>query len=345
MNMLELANVNIAYNETNVVEDFSWELKAGEIGCLLGSSGSGKSTLLKSIAGFKEIKSGEIRIRGQLMSANNTSLAPESRHIGMMFQDLALFPHLNVAQNIAFGLKHADTQTKHKRVSELLALVDLQNLEKRGIHELSGGQQQRVALARALAPKPDLLLFDEPFSSLDKDLRESLALQIREILKHEKITGLLVTHDHGEAFVMADELAILNQGTLQQSGAPYELYHRPQSQYVAKFLGVSDFITGNVNAQREVVTSLGNFALPPDWQGACDGSLQVLVRPDDIIHCDTSKMRATIIKRQFKGAQFLFTLQYQGEQIHCYASAHHNHQPGEEIGIELDMQHCIAFQG
>lgn len=341
--MLNLQEIQICYDNNTVVEQFSWQLKSGEIGCLLGNSGSGKTSILKAIAGFKDIAAGSIAINGKEASSDTFQLKPEARNIGMMFQDLALFPHLDVAHNITFGLQKLNKSQRQKRLQELLLLVDLQGKENAMIHELSGGQQQRVALARALAPKPNLLLLDEPFSSLDKDLRESLAVQIRQILKKEGITALLVTHDHSEAFTMADKIAVLSGGHLVQSGTPYEVYHRPDTQEIARFLGICDYLPAELNDAGKITTPLGVFSKPINKVDAAVNSLQLLVRPDDVIHDDNSPMKAKIVRRYFKGAQFLFELSCEGLRLHCYASAHHDHLPGDAIGIRFDMQHSVVF--
>lgn len=345
--MLQLRNLSISYDDNQVVQDFSWQLDKGEIGCLLGQSGSGKTSILKTLAGFKAPASGEVRIHDALIANASFQAPPETRKIGMMFQDLALFPHLNVFKNIAFGIHQFPADKQKQRVDELLQLVDLEGKAGAAIHELSGGQQQRVALARALAPKPDIILLDEPFSSLDKDLRESLSVQVRDILKDQNTTGLLVTHDHFEAFSMADKIAILKSGRLEQQGTPFEVYHRPQTKEIASFLGICDFLPGTVNTENEIETVLGSFKVSADShqtdEVGAGAKLEVLLRPDDIIHDDDSKQKATILSRQFKGAQFLFELDFQGQILHCYASAHHNHKPGDTIGFRLDMQHCIAF--
>lgn len=342
--MLKLSQLSIKYDNTSVVENFSWQLKKGEIGCLLGQSGSGKTSILKTIAGFKEPCQGEVRIQDTLISNASFQAPPETRKIGMMFQDLALFPHLSVAKNIAFGLQGFSADKQQIRVQELLELVDLQGRGDGLIHELSGGQQQRVALARALAPKPDIMLLDEPFSSLDRDLRGSLTVQIREILKTQNTTALLVTHDHFEAFAMADKIAILKAGTLQQEGTPFDVYHRPQTKEIASFLGISDFLPGAVTEDLEIETILGCFKVSGDSEVKPGDKLHVLLRPDDIVHDDDSKLQAKILSRQFKGAQFLFELEFKAQILHCYASAHHNHKPGDTMGFRMDMQHCIAFE-
>ena len=208
--------VNIAYGDHNIVHDVSLAVAVGEIGCLLGPSGCGKSTLLRAIAGFVPLKSGSISLAGKTLAKDDFCLAAETRNVGMVFQDVALFPHINIAANVAFGLHHWPKAEQVQRVKELLDLVGLSGYQERYPHALSGGQQQRVALARAIAPKPSLLLLDEPFSGLDAMLREELVPEVSSILRHEKIPGLLVTHDQTEAFTMADHVAVMNQGRIEQ---------------------------------------------------------------------------------------------------------------------------------
>ena len=224
---LELDRIVQHYGSHRVVNDVSFQIETGSIACLLGPSGCGKTTLLRCIAGFEPIVGGNIRMEGESISRPGRYLAPEKRQIGMVFQDYALFPHLPVSENIAFGLRKASAGQRNSRVDELLETIGLTGQGNKYPHELSGGQQQRVALARALAPRPQLILLDEPFSNLDVDLRERLSLEVRNILKHEGMTAILVTHDQHEAFAMADEIGIMYEGRIQQWDTPYNLYHRP----------------------------------------------------------------------------------------------------------------------
>ncbi|MGN1055869.1 MAG: ABC transporter ATP-binding protein, partial [Comamonas sp.] len=214
--MLEVLNVSLGYGSNVVVRDVSLQLHPGEIGCLLGPSGCGKTTLLRAIAGFEPVRAGRIALQGVNMASPERAVAPQHRDVGMVFQDHALFPHLNVAGNVSFGLRDLSASGKAARVQDMLDLVGLQGLGGRWPHELSGGQQQRVALARALAPQPGLLLMDEPFSSLDTSMRESIAREVRAILKQAKATALMVTHDQNEAFAMADNIGVMSHGQLQQ---------------------------------------------------------------------------------------------------------------------------------
>ncbi len=254
---LEVRQVSMAYNGPLVVQKVDVVLVPGAIGCLLGPSGCGKTTLLRAIAGFEPLLSGEIVLQSRTVSRPGLRLPPEERHIGMVFQDLALFPHLSVADNIAFGLRRQSPEQRRERVRELLALVGLEQAAQVFPHQLSGGQQQRVALARAMAPRPDLLLLDEPFSSLDVELREKLAREVRRILKQDGLTALLVTHDQFEAFAMADEIGVMHDGKLSQWDTAYNLYHHPVHRFVASFIGQGVMLPGTLLDDRSVVTELG----------------------------------------------------------------------------------------
>jgi iron(III) transport system ATP-binding protein len=232
-------------------------LARGDIGCLLGPSGCGKTTALRCIAGFEPVQSGEIRIAGDVVSRPGTLLAAEKRRIGMVFQDYALFAHLTVAGNVGFGLTDRHQPAGKARVDELLALVGLAAHAQKYPHQLSGGQQQRVALARALAPRPRLILMDEPFSNLDVELRERLSIEVRDILKREATTALIVTHDQNEAFSLADWVGVMHQGCIQQWDTPYNLYHQPANRFVADFVGQGAMLTGDVLSSQQVRTELG----------------------------------------------------------------------------------------
>ena len=238
--LLKLDGIALAYDTPEgvqpVVSDFFLSLEQGHIGCLLGASGCGKTTVLRAIAGFEPLRAGTISLGNTLLSSVQSQVEPEHRQVGMMFQDYALFPHLSVEKNIAFGLQRHEKRQRTERVAELLELVGLEGTAKRYPHELSGGQQQRVALARALAPEPDLLLLDEPFSNLDIDTRERLAFEVRDILKKTGHTALLVTHNQAEAFAIADRIGIMQRGVIAQWDTPYGLHNQPTSSFVADFI-------------------------------------------------------------------------------------------------------------
>lgn len=237
---LKLDNISVGYDTDNgftpVVTDLSLGLDKGHIGCLLGASGCGKTTALRAIAGFEPLTNGAIYLGNHLLSDANIQIAPEKRNVGMMFQDYALFPHLNVEQNLVFGLRKWDKDKRNCRAQEMLDLIGLNDFKKKYPHELSGGQQQRVALARALAPQPSLLLLDEPFSNLDVDTREKLAFEVRDILKKTGHTALLVTHNQAEAFAIADKIGVMLDGNIAQWGSPHELHNNPNSEFIADFV-------------------------------------------------------------------------------------------------------------
>jgi len=352
MSLLELKNISHAYGDHAVVSDLSCALEQGAIGCLLGPSGCGKTTVLRAIAGFERISRGEIHLNGRVVSSSALHLPPEQRRIGMVFQDYALFPHLSVADNIAFGLRDTGEAERRARVGELLVTVGLSGAGSKYPHELSGGQQQRVALARALAPKPHLLLLDEPFSNLDVDLRERLSLDVRDILKQSGITAILVTHDQHEAFAVADEIGIMHEGRIQQWDTPYNLYHRPVNRFVADFVGQGVFLQGDVLNAHEVRIELGTLAgsIPTDCSVGCaacgkDCRVSVLLRPDDVVHDDAAATQAEVVAKAFRGAEFLYTLKLpSGVRVLSLVPSHHNHAIGEKIGIRLDVDHVVVFR-
>ncbi|CAM5213921.1 ABC transporter ATP-binding protein [Alishewanella longhuensis] len=342
--MLALEQLAVAYGPHKVVKDISFALAQGQIGCLVGPSGCGKTTILRAIAGFEAPAAGVVRLQGQAVSTAAEQLVPEQRKVGMVFQDFALFPHLTVADNISFGLKQLSKAEKTAKVKQLLQLVGLPDLGQRYIHQLSGGQQQRVALARALAPEPKVLLLDEPFSSLDAEFREVLARDIRKILKQLQITAVLVTHDQFEAFAMADMIGVMQHGQLQQWATPYELYHRPASRFVADFVGRGVMLPGVMLDQQQVETCLGIFRQRYLAEVQAGDKVDVLIRPDDIVHDDDSEIKATVLDKFFRGSHILYTLALAaGEQVYCLALSHHNHAIGEQIGIRLDLDHLVLF--
>ena len=352
MSQLELNGVVQRYGRHTVVDGVDFRLASGQIACLLGPSGCGKTTLLRCIAGFEEIAAGEIRVRGEVVSVAGRRLPPEKRRIGMVFQDYALFPHLTVEQNVAFGLDRKLPDEAHLRVRQLLATVGLHGQGDKFPHELSGGQQQRVALARALAPRPELILLDEPFSNLDVGLRERLSLEVREILKREGSTAVMVTHDQHEAFAMADEIGIMYEGRIQQWDVPYNLYHRPANRFVADFIGQGVLLPGIVAGGTNVQMELGKLVsdVPVECSETCtdchDGcDVDVLLRPDDVVHDDRSPLQAKVLHKAFRGADILYTLRLEsGAEVLSLVPSHHNHALGEKIGIRLDADHVIAFK-
>ncbi|MFN7641160.1 MAG: ABC transporter ATP-binding protein, partial [bacterium] len=320
------------------------------LGVLIGPSGCGKTTLLRAMAGLEPGSGGEIRRSGRVVSRSPTRRAPEARRIGMVFQDYALFPHLDVSRNVAFGIADLPATERSRRVREVLELVGLAGSEPRYPHELSGGQQQRVALARALAPRPQLLLLDEPFSNLDVELRERLAHEVRNILKAAQATALLVTHDQLEAFAIGDTIGVMHEGRLHQWDDAYTLYHRPTTRFVADFIGHGVFAPATIReVDRHIVvqTPLGELTdvaecpLPCAFSG---GECDVLLRADDIVHDDDAPVKAEIIRKAFRGSEFLYTLRLEGGlTVMAHVPSHHDHKLGEWIGIRPEVDHVVTF--
>lgn len=344
--LLEVADLHQAYSEQDVVRGLSFTLARGAIGCLLGPSGCGKTTVLRCIAGFEPVHQGTIRLNGEVVSRPGAMLAPEHRRIGMVFQDYALFPHLSVADNIAFGLHAAARAPRAARVQQLAELVGLAGVLEQYPHEISGGQQQRVALARALAPRPDLLLLDEPFSNLDVDLRERLSLEVREIIKASGATAVLVTHDQHEAFAIADEIGVMHDGRIQQWDVAYNLYHRPVNRFVADFVGQGVFLPAKVLGSHKVEIELGVLEgeIPHACRTGKERTAEILLRPDDVVHDDAAPTQAEVVHKAFRGADILYTLRLaSGRKVLALVPSHHNHALGERIGIRLDVDHVVAF--
>ena len=336
---LELQETSVRYPNLArpVVESVSLSLAAGDIGVLLGPSGSGKTTLLRAVAGLEPLTHGSIRLGERVLSTASLTLAPEQRRMGMVFQDYALFPHLSVSENVAFGLNALSRSAQRARVAEMLQLVGLAEQAARYPHQLSGGQQQRVALARALAPKPQLLLLDEPFSNLDVHLREHLAQELRQILKTANTTALLVTHDQLEAFAIGDRVGVLHQGQLHQWSAPQTLYQHPASPFVAQFVGQGALVAVQLAQNSDGTCTLNT----PLGAQACDsqakapaGNARLLLRPTDVLCDSAATTQATVLRQTFCGDSYLYTLALpDGEQIQMRSSSAHQHPPGSIVGI------------
>jgi iron(III) transport system ATP-binding protein len=341
---LSLRDIECRYDGRPAVRGLSTHVNAGDIVCLLGPSGCGKTTVLRAIAGFHNLDAGEIRIKGQVVSRPGSTLPPERRSLGMVFQDHALFPHLTVADNVAFGLRREGREEKQHIVTETLDLVGLADMAARYPHELSGGQQQRVALARALAPRPDLILMDEPFSSLDVEMRERLSAEVRDILKKRGTTAVLVTHDQHEAFALGDLVGVMRDGSLLQWDTPYNLYHEPGCRFVADFIGQGVFLPGTLLAPDTVETEAGIYKGNRAYNWGKGTRVEVLLRPDDIVPDPDSPLQAVIVQRAFKGAEILYTLQLpSGGRVLSLFPSHADHAPGERVGIRVQADHLVAF--
>ena len=349
---LDVSQLSVHYDgrSQRAVDQVSFSLQAGEIGVLIGPSGCGKTTLLRAMAGLERANAGSIRLAGDMVSSPTLHLPAESRRIGMVFQDYALFPHLDVARNVGFGLTHLPPAERSARVQESLALVGLAESGHLHPHQLSGGQQQRVALARALAPKPRLLLLDEPFSNLDVDLRERLAHEVRGILKAAGATALFVTHDQLEAFAIGDRIGVMHEGRLQQWDEAYALYHRPATRFVAEFIGHGVFTHATLRQEGNQVvvqTPLGELTDVAELPLPCalaSGECDVLLRADDIVHDDDAPVKAEIMRKSFRGSEFLYTLRlHTGETVLAHVPSHHDHKVGEWIGIRAQVDHVVTF--
>ena len=349
--LISLENIAIEFPKQEgsgvirIVNGLSFQLPKGDIACLLGPSGCGKSTVLRAICGFEPVQTGEIKIHGKTVSSPSQRISPAERKVGMVFQDFALFPHLSVLENVMFGLRTGTNAERQKIGMHWLERVALDDKASAYPHELSGGQQQRVALARAMAPEPDLILLDEPFSNLDIDLRERLASEMRDILKANGVTALLVTHDQFEAFAIADHIGVMNEGRIIQWDTPYDLYHKPNTRYVAEFIGRGVFIKGKTQDGGAVEIELGQLQLDPGEALSPGKQIDVLLRADDIQHDDESPMQAEVVRKAFRGADFLYTLKLNsGQEVFAFVPSHHNHAIGEKIGIRLGVDHVVTFK-
>ena len=340
---LNLQSVKISLDSKVILDDVNLKIDTGEIVSLMGSSASGKTSLIRSIAGFHNISSGVIQIDGQIVDDSIRRSDVAMRNVGVIFQDLALFPHLTVRENICFGLNNIDSAQQQNRAKKLEDLLDIENITNRYPNQISGGQQQRVAIARAIAPKPNLLLLDEPFSALDYELKDNLMNDIMKLIKSENITAILITHSAEEAFKMSDKIAFISNNTITQFANPYDIYHRPVSKEIANFFGISSYIKAKITDSSHINCILGDFVGMVD-QFNKDDKVDLLIRPDDIIHDDDSLFSAKVTEKTFRGSDFLYELELKdGQKIFCYAPSHHNHQVNEVIGIKLDLDHLVVF--
>jgi len=349
---LDLIDIGVRHHgrPSPSVDGVSLGLRAGEIGVMIGPSGCGKTTLLRAVAGLEPLASGEVWLASTLVSSVQVHLPAEDRRVGMVFQDYALFPHMTVGKNIEFGLHGWSASQRKTRVGDVLDLVGMASNAGRYPHELSGGQQQRVALARALAPQPHLLLLDEPFSNLDVEMRERLALEVRGILKEARTTALLVTHDQQEAFAMGDRVGVMEHGQLHQWDDGYSLYHRPTTRFVASFIGHGQFASARYaqsSGVRELRTPLGNFSSQAHSQGVdcgSDGTCDVLLRADDIFIDMESPFKADLVQMTFRGSEFLYTLRLDtGETVLASVLKHQGHSVGDRVGIRAELEHIVTF--
>ena len=326
--------------QQSAVNDISFELSDNEILALVGPSGCGKTTTLRLIAGLERPDSGSVWLNQSLVASEAVFIPPEKRGVGMVFQDHALFPHLTVFDNVAFGLQHKTQAEVRTTVGEMLHMVGLLSHSKRYPHELSGGERQRVALARALAPRPVLVLMDEPFSSLDADLRAGVREHVRGILKSMQATVIFVTHDQEEALYMGDRLAVLQKGRLEQIGTPEEIFHESNTRFVSEFMGDSDFLKGTVKRDG-IQTAIGLVPQIVDLPIATP--VEIAVRADDIdFHVDGSG-NALIIDRFFRGAFNLYRLRLDtGQVIHAINPHTNVLAVGTRVQAYVSAEHSLT---
>ncbi len=350
---LEVSNLSCVFDGTEVVRGISLSVAAGQVMCLLGPSGCGKSTTLRVIAGVERQTGGTVALDGVTVSDAGLHLPPEARSVGLIFQDFALFPHLNVAQNIAFGLKGRGPEVG-ARVEELLARVDLKGYGEKGIHMLSGGEQQRVALARALAPRPKVMLMDEPFSGLDNRLRDGIRDETLELLKEEGTAVVLVTHEPEEAMRMADQIALMRNGHIVQQGAPYNIYNAPVDKAAAAFFSDVNVISGRVDGAL-IDTAFGQFLAP----GFADGTaVEIVFRPQHVkIDFDRGgrgpnptvsggvPARGMVERARFMGHESLveFRMDFNGEVIRATVPGVFLPKKGTAMWLSLRREKCFVF--
>jgi len=343
--LLEIEDLHSGYRGRAVIHGVSFHVNRGSFVCLLGPSGCGKTTILRVIAGFERVYRGRIVLDGRVVARSGLNVPPERRRVGMVFQENTLFPHLTVAENVAFGLHRGPAAARRHRLREMLEVVGLEAMEDRYPHELSGGQQQRVALARALAPEPALMLLDEPFSSLDVDLRERLGTELRDVLKARGITTVLVTHDQNEAFSLSDQIGVLSDGRMLQWDTPYNLYHEPADRFIADFIGRGIFLRGRLLAPDAVETELGVIRGNRAYNWPAGSEVDVLLRPDDVQPAPESAVAARVVGKVFKGAEILYSLELEtGNRVLSMVSSHEDYPIGETIGIRVAADHLVAFR-
>lgn len=341
MSVIDVRDLGKRYDQIWAVKRCNLTVAAGEILALLGPSGSGKTTLLRLIAGFEKPDEGWIAIADRTVVdvVRSTWVAPEHRGVGMVFQDYALFPHLTVAQNVQFGLRGVSRTERQRRLEELLALTELRACAERYPHELSGGQQQRVALARALAPRPRVVLLDEPFNGLDPELRPQMRREVARILRHLGTAAILVTHDQEEALGIADQVAVIREGALEQIGTPEDIYYNPATPFVAGFVGHADFVPGVVS-DGQILTEIGVFAAPDHVP---PGPVKLMIR-HEAVSSKAGGILATVEEREFLGGEILYRLRLpSGATVHLEQRTPVHWPVGHQVPVEVHLVNVVAF--
>jgi len=344
--VLELDGVSKRYGDLPAVDDLSLSVRRGEFFTLLGPSGCGKTTTLRLLAGLDRPDDGVVRIGGETVAGEGSFRDPEERDVGLVFQDFALFPHLSVAENIAFGLQDLQAEERAERVEDMLTLTGLQGYGDRGVDGLSGGERQRVALARSLAPRPAVVLLDEPFSNLDVRLRVEMREEVRRILRVLRVTVVSVTHDQEEALSMSDRVGIMHDGRLEQVGPPEEVFESPDTRFVASFLGQASFVPGRIEGDG-VDTPLGRLAtddlIDPPEAGT---RLSILARPDDLAVrvADIPETNGQVTGRQYTGPIFIYEVELDdGTVVGCQHNHVAEYEVGERVRVDIDARHPLAW--
>jgi len=346
--ILDLGGITKRFGPETAVDDVSLSVYEGELLTLLGPSGCGKTTTLRLLAGLEEPTAGTVSLAGDVVAGPDTFVDPEERDVGLVFQDYALFPHLTAAENVAFGLADADEAEREARVDELLDLVGLRSHREHRPDQLSGGQQQRIALARSLAPEPEILLLDEPFSNLDVSLRVEMREEVRRILKEAGVTAVSVTHDQEEALSISDRVAIMNGGRIEQVGKPESVFENPRSRFVADFLGRASFLSGRVEGEA-VETPLGTLPFErlngpvESYDGA---EIDVLLRPDDLraVPTDEATADGRIANRQYNGPSFIYRVDLDGsDALRCLHNHSETFEHGQPVAVEIVADHPLAW--
>ena len=333
----------IGQEKVTAVSDFNLEVYRGEIVSILGPSGCGKTTTLRLIAGFERPDSGHVVINGQVVAGGDTFVAPEKRNVGIVLQEFALFPHLTVQRNIAFGLRGKSHASNTVRIEEMIKLTGLEGLEGRYPYQLSVGQQQRVALARALAPSPLIVLLDEPFASIDPDLRSRMRAELKQILKGTNVTAVFVTHDQEEAFLIADRVVVMNKGKIHQTGTPMEVYHNPNDIFVADFVGHANFIPGIVRSN-SVSTDIGEFPLGNNTVGE-NSEVTVMLRPGDIGIVPAESGIGVIKDIEFRGKDTVYSIYLKKSRKSIQSLQQSSYMPavGTNVNLKINSSNIIIF--
>lgn len=334
MPALVVKDLNCFYQKNHILKNLDIDLQDNEIVCLLGESGCGKTTLLRAVAGLQAEVSGEVRINNRIVDNEKIKMSPEDRKVGLIFQDYALFPHLNVFDNVAFSLTEMTKAEKANMVESVLSLVQLSDYAFRFPHQLSGGQQQRIAIARALAYQPELMLLDEPFSNLDQHVRFQLIKEIRVLLKKRSMSALFVTHSKEEGFAFADKIALMKAGKIIQIGKPEQLYNFPESRYVADFMGKSNYVDVTVNSEQDYQSDFGLLKSNLQIKSAPGTKMQLLIRPEKLVLNEAVDGQAIIQEIEFLGAFQLITVSFKGK---TYLIQHNHQQNSYQIGDKVEL--------